>query len=121
MSRKLRTDVVTLAARSFSSLEPGAAFCLSRPAIVSLAARTAWVPGPVFAWAAGPVAGALGWAAASEDPRASPRPKQTARTGERGTMGTPETPEPCSSVLVRDGGRRRGIHPPHDRGVPRRR
>src|SRR4051794_13835253 len=100
MSRKLRTLVVTLAASSFSSLEPGAAFCLSRPAIVSLAARTAWVPGPVFAagpaWAwpgAGPAgAGALGWATATEDPSARAR---TAR--DRATMGTPpETPERCS-------------------------
>src|ERR1043165_6092412 len=68
MSRKLRTLVVTLVARSFSSFDPAATFCLSRPAMVSLAALTAWVPAPVLS-GAGAAAGAAGaglvWASAA--------------------------------------------------------
>src|SRR5690242_7398274 len=46
MSRKSRTEVVTFPARSFSSLEPGAAFCLSSVEIFSFACLTTWVAGP---------------------------------------------------------------------------
>src|SRR5262245_9004947 len=68
MSRKPRTLVVTLPARSFSSLEPGATFCLSSAAIVSFAVFTAWVPGPGLAAAvvAAAAAGAAGDPAAAD-------------------------------------------------------
>src|SRR5256885_381795 len=95
MSRKLRTLVVTLVARSFSSLEPAATFCLSKPAIVSLATLTACVPGPALpageaAAAAGAAAagaaggGALGCAGASV--AAAPSARE-ARTIDRRSMG----------------------------------
>src|SRR5262245_59333278 len=107
MSRKLRTLVVTLAARSFSSLEPAATFCLSRPAIVSLATLTACVPGPDFAAGAAGAAGAgdFGWATAgaAAAPRTR-RPRQTRRIDRR-SMGLLDI-----DGLSTDGGRRRGIH-----------
>src|ERR1041385_30464 len=84
MSRKPRTLVGTLAASSFSSLEPGATFCLSRPAIVSLAALTAWVPGPVLAvWVPGPVLaaavdGGAGGCASAGAASTSPSTNETA-------------------------------------------
>src|SRR5262245_48933141 len=91
MSRKPRTLVVTFAARSFSSLEPAATFCLSSPAMVSLAAFTAWVPGPAFPVAAGAgFAGAAGGAfdcaaAVERKPRPRMRPKARQRPRQRPT------------------------------------
>src|SRR2546423_1339037 len=82
MSRKPRTLVVTLAASSFSSLEPAATFCLSRPAIVSLADLTAWVPGPVLAAAV--AGGAAGWAIAGA---ASPSPSARSTASDRIAVG----------------------------------
>src|ERR1044071_1509327 len=126
MSRKLRTLVVTLAARSFSSLEPAATFCLSSPAIVSLAALTAWVPGPDFAAgaaeAAGAGAGAAGdfdWATAGAD--AAPRTRQPRQPRQATRIDRRSMALLNIDGLSTDGGRRRGIHRRLDRGVPRRR
>src|SRR5262245_30959435 len=120
MSRKPRTLVVTLAARSFSSLEPGATFCLSSAAIVSFAVFTAWVPGPALA--AGVVAAgaaAAGFEPFEDDAGCAPASADASTTG-RAIGKTIERREIMGSP-VRDGGPRHGIHRQPDRGVPRRR
>src|SRR5688500_9073342 len=89
MSRKPRTLVVTLAASSFSSLDPGAAFCLSSEAMVSFAVFTAWVPGPCLPGAGAVAVGAAGAfgvcapaeLASAHTSASAPRPAGSRRTG----------------------------------------
>src|SRR6185436_16231968 len=115
MSMKLRTLAVTCLARSFSSFEPGAAFCLRRFAIVVLACLTAAVPGPSLAGAgAGVGAGACLAPPLSGPAAARPGASRQGAADEirRATMSRRDM------GLLMDDAFWRGIHPTPAPGVP---